>query len=285
MMSSFAGLTLARVIKFNPKDHSCDCQLMYDGSRLTGVPILSNSISTSSGRVDSHEPEGNDWEKAGSPSRDVVALVGSINDQPIVLGFMADQVSQMLFDRPNFKVDRHASDVYSTIDKDGNVEISHPSGTFVRIATSPAHEDLTAQDFDKLWKITRNTGSAVWLSVTIANHGKVWASFKIDPFGNVILINEGNVNITTKGNVELTNQGNLAVSTKGNISFENDGNLSITTKGSAQISAASLHINAPTTIDGNTAVIGGLTDNGTNVGSTHKHSDVAAGAAKTGVPV
>lgn len=252
-MQAFDGLTLARVVKFHPHDGSCDCQLLYDGSRLTGVPVLCGMISMSSGRVDWHDPEGVDWDSAGSRTRDITAVLGKVHDQPVVIGFVAQAVSAMLFDRKNFKVDRHASDVYSTIDNDGNLEVAHPSGTFLRVATSPAHEDLTGQDFDKLWSINRNTSKNVWLSVQVANSGGVKAIFQIDPSGNVSLTHAGNLTVSTAGNASLT--------------------------------AASLSITAPTTITGTLAVTGAsLTHNGTNVGSTHVHSGITPGGASTGGP-
>ena len=40
MIKDSEGMMLARVIKFHPQDNSCDCQLVNDGSRLTGVPML-----------------------------------------------------------------------------------------------------------------------------------------------------------------------------------------------------------------------------------------------------
>ena len=258
MMSNFAGLTLARVITFHPHDHSCDCQLMFDGSRLTGVPILSGNIGTSSGKVDWHEPEGNDWETAGSKTRDIVAVVGSLNDQPIVIGFMADQVSQMMFDRTNFKVDRHASDVYSTIDKDGNIELAHPSGTFVRIATDPAHEDLTAKDWDKIWKIDRNKKQPVWLSIRVAgvnasNIPEVKATIRIDPRGNIFVESAGYINVRSQFDTTFT--------------------------------AQKLIINAPTEINGSVNVYGDiLHHNNVNVGFDHKHKDVTPGTSLTGFP-
>lgn len=239
---------LGRVLKFHAHDASCDLQLLADGSQLTGVPVLSGMVSTSSGRVDVHEPEGSAYDKPGSTTRDVYAVVGWAGPAPLVVGFLAPQVSQVLFDRANFRVDRHASDVYSTIDKDGNVELAHPSGTFVRIATSPDHEDLTGQDFDARWAITRNTTKNVWLSIAIANAGGVKATLKIDP----------------SGNVSLTNAGTLQVSASG----------------AATLTASSLTINAPVAILGSS-----LTHNGVNVGQTHKHSGVAAGPANTGNPI
>lgn len=248
-----SDLYVGRVVKVHQHDHSLDIQLVYDGSRLTAVPLLSSMMTTSSGNVDMHQPEGNAWNAAGSPTRDIYVVVSKTDSGFIALGFLAPQVNQMAFDRPNFRVDRHASDVYSTVDKDGNIEIAHPSGTFVRIATDPDHEDLSGQDFDAFWAITRNTSKNVWLSVAIANSGGVKATLKIDPSGNVTLVNAGTLQVTSTGAATMT--------------------------------AASITINGPTTINGTLAVEGSsLTHNGTNVGDSHTHSGVVPGAANTGGP-
>lgn len=246
-MNGFQGLMLARVVRFHPLDGSCDCQLVGDGGRLTAVPVLSGMASTSSGLVDMHEPEGVGWDGPSAGTRDVMAVLGEINGVCVVMGFMHPSVSQMLFERPNFRVDRHASDVYSTIDKDGNVEIAHPSGTFLRMATSPEHEDLTGKDFDKLWAITRNKAKAPWVSLTVASGGVAKASLRISPDGDVTLTNEGNTTITTTG--------------------------------AATLSAASFQINGPVAING-----ASLTHNGVNVGDTHVHGGVVPGLDNTGAP-
>lgn len=202
---------LGRVIKTHPHDNSLDVELLHDLSRLTAVPLLSPTMTTSSGRVDMHEPEGNAYGEKGSTTRDCLVALALTDSGFVALGFVASPVNQMAFDRKNFKVDRHASDVYQTIDNDGNIEIAHPSGTFVRIATTAAHEDLTAQDFDKLWNVTRNTAKQVWLSVQIANTGGVKAALTIDPSGNVALTHTGNLTVQTGGAASISSVGAMTL--------------------------------------------------------------------------
>jgi hypothetical protein len=114
------------------------------------------------------------------------------------------QINQTSFDRKNFHVFRHASDVYKTINAAGDIEEYHPSGSFVRLAASPVHEDLTGQDFDLKWAIKQNTGGAVHWHVTVANAGTVVATLDIGPSGNAALVNSGNTTVTTTGNMEFT---------------------------------------------------------------------------------
>lgn len=237
----------ARVLRFHPHDGSCDVQLVRDGSQYTGVKVLAGMFTTSSGLADWHEPEGNAPNQPGSRTRDLVAVLGFVGESPVVIGFLPTEVSQLLFDRKNFRVNRHASDVYSTLDGQGNAEWAHPSGSFVRVATSPGHEDLTGQDFDGLWKITRNTDRDVWLAVQVANAGGVQALVTIDPAGNVALTHAGNLTVNTAGSATLT--------------------------------AGALTINAPVAINGPS-----LTHNGVNLGATHVHGGVALGPGDTAGP-
>lgn len=202
---------LGRVIKTHPHDNSLDVELLYDRSRLTAVPLLSPTMTTSSGRVDMHEPEGNKFGEKGSATKDCFVALALTDSGFIALGFVASPVNQMAFDRKNFKVDRHASDVYSTIDNDGNLEVAHPSGTFLRVATSPAHEDLTSQDFDKLWNVTRNKDKPVWLSVQVANAGGVKATLTIDPAGNVALSHAGSLTVQTSGATSISSGGAMTL--------------------------------------------------------------------------
>lgn len=179
-MQTMTGLTLARVVKIHQLDNSLDCQLLDDGLRYTGVPIMCQMMSTSSGSVDFHQPEGINWDNPSPKTRDILAVLGKLNDQPIVMGFLAHPVSQMLFDRKNFKVDRHASDVYTTITDDGEVELAHPGGSYIRFAENMEHEDLAGADFDGLWEITRNVGKKASLRVKIVMGGTPMVDLKFD---------------------------------------------------------------------------------------------------------
>lgn len=158
----------------------------------------------------------------------------------------------MTFKRKNFRVYRHASDVYWTVDDDGNVEVYHPSGTFLRIAESAAHEDLTGQDFDQRWKIARNTDKQVHVALTVANGGEVKASLDIAP--------DGKITAHTVSDVELTVDGNITSSAAG---WSHTGDINVTG-----------------TVTASTDVIGG----GKSL-KTHTHSGVQTGSGDTGPPV
>lgn len=247
------SLDMGRVAAIHPEDHSVDLVMVRDGSRLAGVQVLSWSASSNTGDNDLPTPEtppsGDKWSLTERTGRDLIAIVGYIHGNAVVLGFLFPQVSQLLFKDPDFSVQRHASDVYRTIDKDGNFELAHPSGTFLRIATDPSHVDLTGQDFDAKWEIKKNKETAVHVHLEVANAGVLVAAVDIDPAGNVNVIHDGNLVTQTGGTV------------------------AVTAAGAMTLTAATVAI-----------VSGSLTHNGVNVGSTHTHSGITPGPGNTGLP-
>jgi hypothetical protein len=178
--------TRAKVIAIHPEDNSCDVRLVRDGTYLTGLQVQSSSASTNTGLVDLVQPTsppGGQW--TTRTDRDIIAIVDECDGVPFVSGFLFPQVCQMSFKEQNRKIDRHASDFYHTIDAAGNAEWFHPSGTYLRMGTSPAHEDLTGKDFDKKWKISKNTGAAPHVQLVVANGGEAKCTINIDPAGNL----------------------------------------------------------------------------------------------------
>lgn len=178
--------TRAKVIAIHPEDNSCDVMILRDGTKLMGLQVQSSSASTNTGLIDLVQPAdapGGQW--TTRTDRDVVAIVDFCDDMPFISGFLFPQICEMTFKEPNRKIDRHASDFYHTVDAAGNAEWFHPSGTYLRMGESPAHEDLTGKDFDKKWKITKNTARAPHVQLVIANGGDVKLTIHADPAGNL----------------------------------------------------------------------------------------------------
>jgi phage baseplate assembly protein gpV len=277
-----------------------------DGSRFVGVQVLSPTAGTDTGVFDMPEPSatGDKWSLTERRDRDIMAVVAMLAGArlPMVLGFLYPQVNGMLFADKNRRVMRHASDVYTSIDGAGNVELAHPNGTYIRIGTSPAHEDLTGQDFDGNWAITKNTGAATHLQVVLKSGGTQKAKLHIDP----------------SGNVELEHTGNLSINTSGNLSATVGGTSVVTSSGAVTVHAPSVTIDAPSTtctgaltvqglltyqagltgsggsgaslngnftLTGNFTSTGSMTNNGKAVGSTLRVTGVSTGGGVSGNPV
>lgn len=250
-------LRWGKIVDTHPEDHSVDLIMLDDGSHMIGVPVLTPVGGTNFGLAAMVQPpiteqpgvarEDAKWNIEEHPEREIRAAVLYFFRMPVVIGFQFPQINQMTFDRLNFHLNRHPSDVYSTIDNEGNIEVAHPSGTFIRIGTTAAHEDLTGRDFDGLWAIRNNRTTAVHLNVSVSNAGAHRASLHIAPDGAV------------------------TIRTVGTLSLHSDG--------AATITAPSLTINAPVAVTGAT-----LTHQGVNVGAAHTHGGVMPGEARTAGP-
>lgn len=242
------SLRWGRVAAIHPEDYSVDLVMTDTGDQLAGVQVLSPSASTNSGQNNlpsvATPSSGNLWDLTETTSRDVLAGVAYFGQYPIVLGFRFPQVCQMLFAELDRAINRHASDFYTSIDGQGNYEAYHPSGTYLRIGTSPDHEDLTGKDFDGQWKIAKNTASAPHVHLTVANAGAPVASIDIDPSGNITLQNNGNLTATVTGNVVGDVTGTVTLN-----------------------APAGTTVNGPLTVNGPFTYMQGMTGRGSTAGS------------------
>lgn len=284
-------LSLARVVASHPESHAVDIVFMDDGRRVAGVQVMAGVAGGNLGFTDLPSPDlttpGDPYATGNTGTRDIYAVVSFLRGAPLVLGFLFPQVAQCLFSDKDRMIYRHASDVYVTIDKDGNTEVSHPSGTFLRIGTDPAHEDLTGKDYDQRWAINKNTDKAVHVHLQVANAGSVVASLAVDPSGNVVESNVGNLSATVGGNVTANVTGTTTVTSGGNIT----------------LNAPTVTLNAPSgivlngpltqgkgsnggacTMQGPLTVTNDVTAGGISL-MTHKHTGVQPGGGQTGTPV
>lgn len=205
------SLRVAKVVRAHPGGHAVDLVFLDDGSRVPAVQVLSTAASTNTGLNDLPQPtmSSEEYDARETGDRDIYAMVAFMRDMPIVLGFLFPQICQMLFADQNRRIMRHASDVYTTIDGEGNTELYHPSGTYLRISTDGAHEDLTGRDYDGKWAIAKNTDKAVHVRLVVANAGVQKASIDIDPAGNITESNVGNLSASVGGAVAVTAGGNI----------------------------------------------------------------------------
>lgn len=207
-------LRKAIVVATHPEDNSVDLVMCDNGARMPGVPVLSASgdvRSGSSGLPEIEQTKGGDqWDVTGGRGKQMEAMVGFMGrGNPVVVGFMVPQISQMTFEDKKRSFSRHQSDVYQTTDGEGNFEMYHPSGAYMRLAEKTEHEDLSSKNYDKNLKLDRNTKRKVsWHFST--KDGK--STITLDPEGKV----------TIKGAKELHIDAPL-VSGTGKLEFKGDG--------------------------------------------------------------
>lgn len=201
MTASRSQFRLARVVGMH--GDTADLWFLDDGWRVPRAPIMCESASNNSGSHEDHDiTPVTDDDPAQFPDasgRFLIAVVGNLRGFPVVLGFLPPTLSEMIFADKRF-IRRFDSDVYMSVDKDGNAELFHPSGAFVRIGEAVEHEDLTGKDARKLFKLRRNTGQKPSIKVAIGLGEDKVCSVLMDSTGAVSI--EGNA-VTLKGTIKL----------------------------------------------------------------------------------
>ena len=197
-------MNLAKVVAIHPESHKVDLVVMDDGRRLTGVKVMCDMASSSSGRAALVKPDAQDTpDPFNAPirsDRDLIACVGYYGNLPVVMGFLFPTVTEMLFPDADRYMNRTASDVYWTVDGQGNAEFFHPSGAFIRVGETTAHEDLTGKDFNKSFNPKRNKTRAVNIRIEQAG-GK--ASVNIAPSGAITVNTVSTTTVTSGGAVKV----------------------------------------------------------------------------------
>jgi hypothetical protein len=261
----------AKVVAIYQEAHAADVVYLDNGQVQPRVTVLCGMVSTDSGSIDLHTPgppkdATKPYDVQDTSSMNIRAAVIKIGGIPAIIGFKPPELGQMTFKRKNFRLNRHPSDVYTSIDDNGNVEVFHPSGTYFRIAVAGAHEDLTGQDFDKRFKIARNTDKLVHVVLSVQNGG----------------VEKARVDISPTGDITATGQGNLSATMQGTFHGESVGAMSFKAP-SMLFDTATAHftgnVNVDQTVTATTDAVGG----GKSL-KNHTHGGVFAGGAHTAAP-
>ncbi len=278
------------VVAVHPEDHSVDMVMADDGSRLVGVQVMTGNGSTRTGTVDLPEiPKRDDkWDISKPTGQDMHAVVGYVGGNPVVTGFLFPQINQMTSTDPKLRMTRHQSDVVSTIDGDGNIQLTHPSGLFVRIGGAPDKVDYAGKNADADMAVDRNTSTTPYVRVHMAG-GK--AVLTIAPDGAVSLTTDTTVDVEAKGNVTVKTEADALVEAAGTatvkaphvildaINTDVTGILNVA--GAFNVTGAS-EMTAGLTVNGDTAVKA-ITSNGKNISDSHFH--VLSSGPSNGGPV
>jgi hypothetical protein len=172
------------VVATHPSDHSVDL-VLADGRRMVGVQVATPNGSTRSGTFDmpAVPDKADKWDITKLTGQDQIALVDFVGDIPVVVGFLFPQISQMTFDDPKMRVTRHQSDVMSMVDGDGNMQVTHPSGAYVRMGETADAVNLGSKNTDASLAADRNTGRKLFMRVVVPGS----FDLKITPDGQLSL--------------------------------------------------------------------------------------------------
>lgn len=237
-----ATLTVAKVTKIHPEANFVDI-LLFDGTRYVRVPVMSMFASSRCGSVGLPIPEQNTpidkAEESGgkqfplkpgdATESDVYAIVGFASGlfiKPLVLGFLFPEENELMCSiKQTGNSDgsqhlwKHTSNTYTRVDENGDIEISHPSGVFIKIGNNAVRTEII--NYDKnvrpfKWK-NKNTGELSPAPYLLVQHpsGNYWT---VDPKGNVKEYIVGNVDRTIKGNLNETIEGDVVIDCKKKVS-------------------------------------------------------------------
>lgn len=250
------ALRFGVVVATHPEDHSVDLVMTDDHSRLAGVQVLTSNGNGAYGRNDLYAPEEKSgdakWDLSKVGPKNPIAAVDFSGIMPVVTGFRYPQVNQMTFGEKNLRVDRHASEVYSTLNEAGDYEMAWPNGTFIRVGASPDHVDLNGKGTDSKFATEKNTGAATHLRVVLGNGGSVKADLHIDPSGNVTGTFQGKGDLTFIGDVTV-NAPNVTVNTQV---------ATVNASESIELATPLVHCTQALTVDGLLTYKGGMTGSG-----------------------
>lgn len=152
-------LRIAEVLEVHPESNSISVRFVDDGSRIPDIPVMSSSGSSRTGTVDLPAPEVPEDETHDPTETERIyslAVIAMTSTLPVCIGFVQPAVNELAFkDIPNLRVWRHASDVYSVVQDNADMEIHHPGGAMIKIG-DPEPFDLEGKDYDEKWQIRRN---------------------------------------------------------------------------------------------------------------------------------
>lgn len=213
------SMRLGVVVETHPEDHSVDLVMTDDGSRLTGVQIMTMNGSTRSGTIDMPAVplKANKWDISQRTDQDQIAVVSYISRQPVVVGFLYPQINQMLWDDPKRFIYRHQSDVQMAIDGGGNIQLEHPNGTYVRIAEEPDRENTERKNADSSLQLDRNTDRKVNVRIGLAGNVVV---LTMTPDGDVTLLLNRDLSINAGGKVSVKAAGDISIESETHISLK-----------------------------------------------------------------
>jgi hypothetical protein len=274
----------AKVLAIKPRKLA-DVLFLEDNWLGTDIPILCGISSTTTGGTFHPQPSPaqSEADLYTNKAEDVLAVVLCAPQGNVIVGFIDPSNSQVLFAEHDITVHRLPNDFYFLSHANGDTELYHPSGTYLRIAESPDHEDLTGKDYNGYWNIQRNTDKKVHLRLRVVANNEKQADITMSPTGNLDIYAKGNASLVTEGNLNASVKGAASLTVEGPLSATVTGKISLNSKEGIDIKAPSVRLDTETC-----AIVGNLnvgkiiqapdirTLAGVGLG-THTHSGVRSG--------
>ncbi len=186
---STATIRLARVTYAHPGAQKFEAIFLDTGDYVRDVQVMTPYGGTDFGYttgVPFPDEEGHDPNMTENDAdvRHIVAVIACLQGMNICLGYLYPQITQMAFTRSdkNRLIERHPSDTYRTIADDGDMDLVHPGGAYIRMGEGESPDTLEGRDYDGVWKIKRNKDKSV--TITLASRE---AQMRLTPDGRILL--------------------------------------------------------------------------------------------------
>ncbi len=246
--TTYTGFTIGKVVKTWPQANMVDI-VLFGGSFFPQVQVITPFASSRSGSAGLpeivREDETRILESAKYNESDVFAVIGFMGDsirRPVCFGFLFPEENELLCDRTQAGNEdgtqflyKHPSNIYVRVAKGKDqeegktpeLEISHPSGLFIRIGTAlddggspavPILREITNYD-DKIrpFKKLNPDNDTADAAPTVRLYHPAGTTLFIDAEGSVTVHVEKDVTTTVKGNVNETIDGNVIRRIKGTL--------------------------------------------------------------------
>jgi len=264
--TGFRGIAIGKVIHTYPQANMVDV-LMFDGSIFQQVQVVSMSASSRGGSTGLTVPiyesdRGTNYiDPAKQTESDVFAIIGfvglSSQPRPICLGFLFPEENEVLCDRTQAGNEdgtmflwKHPSNVYIRAAKGKDeeegktpeIEISHPSGLFIRIGVRledsgipVLREIINYNNEIRPFKKLNPENDEADLAPEVTLYHPSGTYLTIDKDGNVKVNINGDVTEVIDGDVTRTITGNLTETIEGDLTETVEGDLTETVEGDATL--------------------------------------------------
>lgn len=290
------GPIYARILSVNWAARTIECVGLHRSHGMgtfRNVPVLASVFTQTEGLnwlPDIAEPSGSSPQSNAKleGEDDALAVIMFLNnnqDSPVCVGFIAPGYNQFSFIEEGTKIDRHTSDIYNRITKDGTYELSFPDGTYVKIGPPSNGYDLT--DLSKIPQRDKKTHP--WFippdgpRIIIVKHVS-GTSISISEGGAVTVYSAGSVSVTADGGaVEVNSSANVNVNAAAGVNINAASGVNVT---SPNIGVSGSNVNVSGSNVNVSGAGGSVVVSGVSL-TTHTHAyswDGEGGSSRTSGP-
>ncbi len=237
----FPGLYVARVLDVSPTDHAVQVILpamaiagnittnaQPDGTmrpRGLKAKVLEHRAGPYIGDLDL--PRIGDW--------GVVAFPHGSDQLAVWLGSLYQDFNNLATANPEEQISHHDSGVYWRVAKDGTLELSHPSGTYVRMGSGTTLAQRTRQEQQGDGRRSVNYSIPTKPAITLHIKHSSGTLFSVDETGNVTVVGKGTKAETIDQAVTETYKGTKAETVQGNVTEQYEQAWSLTVGQNGQV--------------------------------------------------